>query len=99
MCKGWTLTHDFFVIADVDGQKVSETLSNTAEIISFFDDLFDSVNGTALYSKNSKGKPLRQAVVEKSPHHEFWMEAIKKLKKIRYIDNKGKEIIVPSLKN
>lgn len=46
---------------------VTATMANTAEVVSHFDDLFDSVNGTALYSNKSKGKPLRKAVTEKSP--------------------------------
>ncbi|KOB70274.1 Uncharacterized protein OBRU01_15753 [Operophtera brumata] len=82
-----------------DGTIVSPTLKNTAEIVSFFDDLFDCVNGASLYHKNNKGKPLRQAVTEKSPHHAFWNDAILKLSKIRFIDGNGRETTVPSLKN
>ncbi|CAK1601872.1 unnamed protein product, partial [Parnassius mnemosyne] len=81
-----------------DGKQVSSTLKNTAEIISFFDDLFDSVNGTS-YNKISKGKALRQAVTEKSSHHKFWREAILRLQSIKFIDDQGKETSVPSLKN
>ncbi|KAI8436197.1 hypothetical protein MSG28_004268 [Choristoneura fumiferana] len=82
-----------------DGNEISPTLTNTSEIVSFLDDLFDSVNGATLYSKKNKGKPLRHAVTEKSPNHKFWQEAIKKLEEIRYIDSSGKETSVPSLKN
>lgn len=78
---------------------MSPTLKNTAEVVSFFDDLFDSVNGASLYSKKSKGKPLRHAVTKNSMHHTFWRDAIKKLSEIRYVDEKGKETSVPSLKN
>lgn len=56
-----------------DGRPVSSTLENTAETVLFFDQLFDSVNGAAVFSKTkrSKGKILRTAVVEKSLHHQF----------------------------
>ncbi|XP_037292199.1 uncharacterized protein LOC115454781 [Manduca sexta] len=59
-----------------DGKTVSTTLKNTADIISFMDDLFDSVNGA---NTKNRGKPLRQAVTDKSPHIAFWQEAIKKI--------------------
>lgn len=78
---------------------MSETARNTAETISFFDDLFDSVNGASLRNKTNRGKPLRQAVTEKSPHHSFWEKAIVRLKNTRFVDNAGKESFVPSLKN
>lgn len=81
-----------------DGQPVSPTLKNTAEVITFFDDLFDSVNGTA-FNKSSKGKPLRQPVSEKSIHTQFWKEAIEKLQNMKFIDSAGKESSPPSLKN
>lgn len=82
-----------------DGNSVSPTLKNTSEIISFFDDIFDSVNGARLCDKKSKGKFLRQAVTENSKHHQFWEEALIKLNTIKFIDSKGKETSVPSLKN
>lgn len=89
----------FIVAHYADGREVSPTLRNTAEVVSFFDDLFDSVNGTSMYSKSSKGKPLRHAVTEKSPHHEFWKEAINKLENIKFVDDRDREPSVPSLRN
>ncbi|KAJ2937540.1 hypothetical protein O0L34_g19047 [Tuta absoluta] len=83
----------------VDGRKVSETLKNTAEIVYFFDDLFDSLNGASINNKRNKGKPLRQAVTEKSAHHQFWRDAISKLESLKFVDSTGKETSVPSLKN
>lgn len=82
-----------------DGKPVSQTLKNTAETVSFFDDLFDSVNGASLFNKSNKGKALRKAVTANSTHHTFWKSAIQKLEKIKYIDKNGKETSVPSLKN
>ncbi|XP_061728167.1 uncharacterized protein LOC133533228 [Cydia pomonella] len=66
-----------------DGREVSDTLKNTAEIVSFFDDLFDSCNGAAL---RTKGKDLRKAVTKKSSHHAFWQKAIDKLKDMKFVD-------------
>ncbi|CAH2992232.1 unnamed protein product [Chilo suppressalis] len=80
-----------------DGSPVSNTTKNTAEIVLFFDQLFDSVNGASILS-HKKGKPLRTAVTEKSPHHKFWQDSIKKLETIKYVDTAGNEKTVPSLK-
>lgn len=37
-----------------DGRLVSKSLKNTATMVSFFDDLFDTVNGTTKYNKSKK---------------------------------------------
>ncbi|KAL0870915.1 hypothetical protein ABMA27_004745 [Loxostege sticticalis] len=81
----------------VDGTEVSPTLRNTSETVSFFDDLFDSCNGSAL-SRN-KAKPLRQAVTKNSKHHEFWKGAVKRMENTKFIDKNKKECTVPSQKN
>lgn len=78
--------------------QASSTLKNTAEVVSFFDALFDSVNGRG-FSKTSKEKSLRQAVTNNSQHHEFWREAIQKLNVIKFVEKHGKETSVPLLKN
>jgi len=57
---------------------------DTAEIIFFFDELFDSVNGHALKSE----KPLKAAISYNSPHFPFWKTAIKRLRKMRFVDAK-----------
>ncbi|XP_047988471.1 uncharacterized protein LOC125228066 [Leguminivora glycinivorella] len=44
-----------------DGTPVCATLSNTAELVAFLDDLFDSVNGGSTHHKHTKGKQLRTA--------------------------------------
>ncbi|RVE50120.1 hypothetical protein evm_005326 [Chilo suppressalis] len=82
-----------------DGREVSSTLKNTADTVSFFDDLFDSVNGASLFNNKAKGKLLRRAVTTTSQHHCFWKQAITRLKNIRFVDKNGKETSVPSLKN
>ncbi|KAL6441906.1 hypothetical protein ACFW04_002353 [Cataglyphis niger] len=55
---------------------------DTAEIILFFDRLFDSVNGHTLKPE----KPLRVAVSHNSPHFPFWERAIKRLHRMRFVD-------------
>lgn len=67
--------------------------------MSFFDDLFDSVNGSGTYEKKRRGKELRTAVTDNSCHHEFWESAIKKLETIKFIDKNNKITSVPSIKN
>ncbi|CAG9786340.1 unnamed protein product [Diatraea saccharalis] len=63
-----------------------ETMKATALVVEFFDDLFDSVNGSPGVSK---GK-LRCAVKPNSPHLQFWRQSLKTLKNIKYIDNSSK---------
>ncbi|XP_061707301.1 uncharacterized protein LOC133517862 [Cydia pomonella] len=70
-----------------NGSDSSDTMEATAEIIEFFDTLFDSVNGSP--GATTKGK-LRKAVKKNSAHHRFWLEAIEKLKKIHYQDTNSK---------
>ncbi|CAK1590721.1 unnamed protein product, partial [Parnassius mnemosyne] len=60
---------------DVHGNKVSQTLRNTASTILLFDNLFDSVNGASTSHKYHKGKNLRKAVTATSEHHTFWQDA------------------------
>lgn len=59
---------------------------DTAEIILFFDRLFDSVNGHTLKPE----KPLRVAISHNSPHFPFWERAIKRLQRMRFVDRKDK---------
>ncbi|TGZ50609.1 Uncharacterized protein DBV15_11884 [Temnothorax longispinosus] len=67
----------------------------TAETVLFFNDLFDSVNGSEV-SKND----LRSPVTEDSAHHAFWTDAKNRLRKMCYVHKvTGESISVPSLKN
>ncbi|CAK1601421.1 unnamed protein product, partial [Parnassius mnemosyne] len=84
---------------DVHGNKVSQTLRNTASTILLFDKLFDSVNGASTSHKYHKGKNLRKAVTATSEHHTFWQDAIKKLNEMKFVDLRGRESSVPSIKN
>lgn len=70
---------------------------DTAEIILFFDRLFDSVNGHTLKPE----KLLRVAVSHNSPHFSFWKRAIKRLRRMRFVDTTEKNQLKDStiLKN
>jgi len=59
---------------------------DTAEIILFFDRLFDSVNGHTLKPE----KPLRVAISHNSPHFPFWERAVKRLQRMRFVDRRDK---------
>jgi len=59
---------------------------DTAEMILFFDRLFDSVNGHTLKPE----KPLRVAISHNSPHFPFWKRAVKRLQRMRFVDRKSK---------
>ncbi|TGZ55055.1 Uncharacterized protein DBV15_12509 [Temnothorax longispinosus] len=61
----------------------------TANILDFFNKLFDSVNGQKIKSDT----PLRNAITRNSAHHSFWYDAIKELQNIKFIDKKKKTSI------
>ncbi|XP_063629155.1 uncharacterized protein LOC134800600 [Cydia splendana] len=82
-----------------DGTPVSATLANTAELVAFLDDLFDSVNGASTHHKHTKGKKLRTAVTDNSEHHVFWAKAIPVVENMKLLDHNGKMTTVPSLRN
>ncbi|KAK4887255.1 hypothetical protein RN001_003526 [Aquatica leii] len=64
---------------------------DTAYILQFFDDLFDSVDGG--------GKSLRRVVHENSTHFRFWDKAIQILKHINFVNSAGKLLKPPCLPN
>ncbi|XP_014470169.1 PREDICTED: uncharacterized protein LOC106742071 isoform X2 [Dinoponera quadriceps] len=66
---------------------------DTAEMILFFDRLFDSVNGHTLKPE----KPLRVAVSDNSPHLSFWQKAIKRLRRMRFVDPVDKKPLKESI--
>lgn len=70
----------------------------TAEVLLFFDQLFDSCNGSSMYAPS--GKNLRVAVSSKSEHIQFWQSAIQVLKSM-YFTTPGsdRKIVTPSIKN
>ncbi|XP_025161358.1 uncharacterized protein LOC112590045 isoform X1 [Harpegnathos saltator] len=71
----------------------------TAESVNFFNDLFDSVNGSD--KECVEDNDLRQAVSETSVHHVFWVSAKRILREMKYVDKISREIIknVPTVTN
>lgn len=69
----------------------------TAEFLLFVDKLFDSVNGSA--STSSETKPLRCAVTKKTPHIQFWYDAIKILDTVSFSNAKRKKYVPPTITN
>lgn len=64
----------------------------------FFDELFDSVNGS--YKKNCNAKPLLGAVTEKSCHQKVWNNSKRILKTMEFVHKKsGKAESVPTISN
>ncbi|XP_047998571.1 uncharacterized protein LOC125235954 [Leguminivora glycinivorella] len=63
-----------------------DTMQTTAEAVTFFDEPFDSVNGSP---GQGKGK-LRCAVKANSDHIEFWERALRILQNITFIDENSK---------
>lgn len=69
---------------------------DTADFLNFFDQLFDSVNSSALQPDH--GNELRAAVTAKSKHIVFWSEAVQVLQSIKFLSNRG-ETVPTSIKN
>ncbi len=59
-----------------------KNLSDTAEILLFFNDVFDSINGSFLSGDNE----LKGPVTENSLHFVFWNYALKMLSDMQFID-------------
>lgn len=69
-----------------DKPLIDPTAHQTADLLRFFDRLFDSVNGSS--RKASPEKPLLCAVSKSSRHVQFWSEARKVLETMSYTDGK-----------
>lgn len=77
---------------------MEKSATETAELLIFFDKLFDSVNGNTLFSID--GKELKCAVSSSSGHILFWRNSRKALKNMYFINPKTNErVSPPSLKN
>ncbi|XP_049817860.1 uncharacterized protein LOC126264344 [Aethina tumida] len=73
---------------------VSPKATETADLLLFFDQLFDSVNGSAINSH--VGKDLRSVVTFKSKDFMFWQQSLPILKSMYFNSH---QIFTPSLKN
>ncbi|XP_047541820.1 uncharacterized protein LOC125074537 [Vanessa atalanta] len=56
---------------------------DTADILLFFDELFDSMNGSCSNSSKRSGKPLLLPVKPRSEHHEIWKKSKVVLKSMK----------------
>ncbi|CAH2039634.1 unnamed protein product, partial [Iphiclides podalirius] len=70
----------------------------TADLLLFFDNLFDSVNGS-FGRRGSHGKPLLGPVKPHSAHHQIWAEAKTSLRNMKFIGIDGRTESVPTLNN
>ncbi|KAL1492871.1 hypothetical protein ABEB36_011048 [Hypothenemus hampei] len=80
----------------IENGKLPATAQGTAEFALFFDNLFDSCNGISNFPL--EGKPLRRTVTSETCHLEFWRKAQKILETLKFVDNKGKIVDVPSIR-
>ena len=75
-----------------------EECKQTADILIFFDELFDSLNGSQQNSKKRSGKPLLGPLTPNSAHSEVWAKAKKVLSTMKFEKN-NKTVSVPSVNN
>lgn len=66
--------------------KMPKEALHTAEYIPFKDELFDSINGQSI----NPDKSLRCVISKDSPHNEFWEDAKKKMKNMRFVNKNSK---------
>lgn len=69
-----------------DKQKLSRDFTGTADILCFFNDVFDSLNGGGAPKQNT----LLGSINESSYHFEFWEYAVEMIKKMEFETNNGK---------
>lgn len=65
---------------------LEKEFKDTADLLYFFDQLFDSVNGS--FSRVREGKIYRAAVTPTSPHHQLWSNSIPILKNMKFLNSK-----------
>lgn len=71
----------------------------TADVILFFDELFDSLNGSYQNSNKRRGKILLKALTPTSLHNQIWTTAKQILKSMKFISKEGNVCVVPSVSN
>lgn len=68
--------------------KLSRDCTGTGQALLFFNDLFDSLNGTGLAERNE----LKSAVTESSQHFAYWEYALCMLSLMNFVDKETNEI-------
>lgn len=85
-------------IKSADGaSELDASALDTAELLIFFDNLFDSTNGS--FGQSSAGKPLRGFVSDKSAHVRFWRSAVNVLETMEFIKSKPTDRSKPPVLN
>lgn len=77
-------------------QGLPNCAEDTADFLLFFDNLFDSMNGSVI--KPEHGKLLRCAISNNSGHLVFWREAKNVLKSMVFL-NGNKTFVPPCITN
>lgn len=73
--------------------------TDTADLLLFFDNLFDSINGSYDNSKKRSGKELLRQLTPNSNHEQVWNDAKKVLASMKYVTIAGRECTPPSITN
>lgn len=68
-------------------KQLPRDFTGTANLLHFFNDVFDSLNGGGIPKKNS----LIGSISESSDHFEFWNYAVDMLKKMKFTDLNGRK--------
>ncbi|KAK9680230.1 hypothetical protein QE152_g39266 [Popillia japonica] len=80
-----------------NGIPIPSTAQDIAEFILFINNIFDSVNGSSIRSKDHN--KYRCAVIRNSEHMKFWGTAIKVFESMTSFNKKKKRHVPPSLRN
>lgn len=76
---------------------IAPEATDTASLLLFFDNLFDSVNGSV--SNPPSGKPLLCSVTNSSDHVSFWQSCLPILSSMYYSSSDLQTTVTPSIKN
>lgn len=74
-------------------------MKDTADLIIFVDNLFDSLNGSYQNSKARSGKELLKSVTPNSLHKNVWTQSKRVLKSMKFVSASGSAATVPSINN
>lgn len=76
-------TYGTLMLKHADNKVLPKNYSDTAEILLFFNDIFDSMNGSCEYADSHN---LKGPVTESSEHFNFWNYALDMLSKMNFYD-------------
>ncbi|KAJ6636967.1 hypothetical protein Bhyg_09693 [Pseudolycoriella hygida] len=83
-CQVFSQTYGKVMLECSDKEQLSYDCSGTAQILTFFNDFFDSLNGSSTKNDNE----LKSAVSENSVHFRFWDYALLMLSRMKFADKK-----------